>query len=100
MLYSGMFPATTVADPEARPPGPALSEAAERFGTPVYVIDMAGVAAAAARPEAAFGPPWLRYYSLKANDLSAIASFLHGMTEFIRPARYGSRHSATKESLP
>lgn len=51
--------------------------AAARFGTPVYVIDMAGVAAAAARLTAAFGRPWLRLYSLKANDLPAITSFLH-----------------------
>ena len=51
--------------------------AAARFGTPVYVIDMTGVAAAAARLAAAFGWPWLRLYSLKANDLPAIASFLH-----------------------
>lgn len=78
MLYSGMFPATTVADHETRPPVAALSEVAARFGTPVYVIEMAGVGAAAARLEAAFGGPWLRLYSLKANDLPAITSFLHG----------------------
>lgn len=72
-----MFAATMAADREARLPSPALAAAAARFGTPVYVIDMAGVAAAAARLEAAFGRPWLRLYSLKANDLPAITSFLH-----------------------
>jgi diaminopimelate decarboxylase len=78
MLYSGMFPVTMAADREAGLPGAALALAADRFGTPVYVIDMAGVAAAAARLEAVFGGPWLRLYSLKANDLPAITSFLHG----------------------
>lgn len=72
-----MFSATMAADREARPPGPALVMAAARFGTPVYVIDMADVDAAAARLAAAFGRPWLRLYSLKANDLPAITSFLH-----------------------
>jgi len=49
MLYSGMLPETMVADREARPPSLALSAAAARFGTPVYVSDMAVVAAATAR---------------------------------------------------
>ena len=42
------------ASQEARPPVAALSEAAALFGTPVYVIGMAEVAAAAARLEATF----------------------------------------------
>lgn len=62
---------------EARPPAVALRAAAARFGTPVYVIDMAAVADAAARLEAAFAGPWLRLYSLKANDLPDITAFLH-----------------------
>jgi diaminopimelate decarboxylase len=73
-----MSPGTIAANREVRPPGPALSAAAARFGTPVYVTDMVDVAAAAARMEAAFGPPWHRLYSLKANDLPAITTFLHG----------------------
>ena len=86
MLYSDMFPATMAADREARLPGPALAVAAARYGTPVYVIDMAGAAAAAARLEAAFGRPWLRLFSPKANDLPAITSFLHGHGWPSRPA--------------
>src|SRR5579859_3163635 len=78
MLYSGMFPATTAADRETAVPSAALASAAARFGTPLYVTDMAGVAAAASRLEAVFGPPWIRLYSLKANDLPAVTSFLHG----------------------
>jgi diaminopimelate decarboxylase len=71
-----MSQGTIAANREVRPPGPALAAAAARFGTPVYVTDMADVAAAAARLEAAFAPPCL--YSLKANDLPAITAYLHG----------------------
>jgi diaminopimelate decarboxylase len=54
----------------------ALARAADRFGTPVYVVDMISVATAARQVEAAFGSPWLLHYSLKANDLPAIAGYL------------------------
>ncbi|MBO0815442.1 MAG: hypothetical protein J2P30_09910 [Actinobacteria bacterium] len=73
-----MFQGTIPANQKARPPVQALSEAAARFGTPLYVVGMTDVAAAAARLEATFDRPWLRLYSLKANDLPAITSFLHG----------------------
>jgi diaminopimelate decarboxylase len=56
--------------------GHPLKTAAERFGTPVYVLDMISVAAAARQVESAFGPPWLLHYSLKANDLPALAGYL------------------------
>ena len=54
----------------------ALARAADRFGTPVYVVDMISVATAARQVETAFGSPWLLHYSLKANDLPAIAGYL------------------------
>jgi diaminopimelate decarboxylase len=73
-----MLPETISADREAGLPGRDLATAAARFGTPVYVISMADVAAAAGRLEDEFGAPWLRLYSLKANDLPAITSFLYG----------------------
>jgi diaminopimelate decarboxylase len=73
-----MLPEALWPDREAGVPHQDLTRAATRFGTPVYVISMADVAAAAGRLEDAFGPPWLRLYSLKANDLPAITSFLHG----------------------
>jgi diaminopimelate decarboxylase len=56
--------------------GPLLIEAAGRFGTPVYVVDLPSVAAAAQEVESAFGAPWVLQYSLKANDLPAITTFL------------------------
>jgi diaminopimelate decarboxylase len=37
---------------------------------------MISVANAARQVEAAFGPPWLLHYSLKANDLPAVAGYL------------------------
>jgi diaminopimelate decarboxylase len=54
-----------------------LLAAADRFGTPTYVMDMATLEGAAGDVEAAFRPPWVLQYSLKANDLPAISSFLH-----------------------
>jgi diaminopimelate decarboxylase len=53
-----------------------LARAADQFGTPVYVMDMISVATAARQVETAFGSPWLLHYSLKANDLPAIAGYL------------------------
>jgi diaminopimelate decarboxylase len=55
---------------------PALRAAARRFGTPLYVTDGAALDAAADAVRAAFPDPWLRAYSLKANDLPAIVARL------------------------
>jgi diaminopimelate decarboxylase len=64
----------------AAAPGPELRErlsrAARTFGTPVYVVDTAAVARAAAAVEDAFPEPWIRQYSLKANDLPAVTELL------------------------
>lgn len=54
----------------------SLREAARRFGTPAYLTDVATLEAAAAELEAAFPDPWLRTYSLKANDVPAIVARL------------------------
>jgi diaminopimelate decarboxylase len=51
---------------------PALRQAAARFGTPVAVTDVATLEAAAAAVTAAFPDPWLRAFSLKANDVVPI----------------------------
>jgi diaminopimelate decarboxylase len=55
----------------------ALTVAARRFGTPLYVVDMAVVAEAATQVESAFNGAWLLHYSLKANDLPPLTAFLH-----------------------
>ena len=57
---------------------PALRAAARRYGTPLYVTDGAALDAAADAVRAAFPDPWLRAYSLKANDLPALVARLAG----------------------
>ena len=54
----------------------ALRAAAERFGTPVAVTAVMALEAAAAELRAAFPDPWLRAFSLKANDVPAIMARL------------------------
>ncbi|HEU4572178.1 MAG TPA: hypothetical protein VFR93_05785, partial [Candidatus Limnocylindrales bacterium] len=51
---------------------PALRAAARRFGTPVYVTDDAALGAAVDELRAAFPDPWIRQYSVKANDVPAV----------------------------
>lgn len=60
----------------ALPSAASLREAARRFGTPAYVTSVAALEAAAAELEAAFPDPWLRAFSLKANDVPAIVARL------------------------
>jgi diaminopimelate decarboxylase len=50
----------------------ALREAADRFGTPAYVLDETAIGAAADELRAAFPDPWIRQYSVKANDVPAV----------------------------
>ncbi len=58
-------------------PGPdALRRAASRFGTPCAVTSTGVLAAAAAELHAAFPDPWLRAFSVKANDVRAIVARL------------------------
>jgi diaminopimelate decarboxylase len=55
---------------------PGLRLAARRFGTPLYVTDVATLDAAAAEVTAAFPDPWLRQFSIKANDVAAVVAIL------------------------
>ena len=57
-------------------PAEALRLAARRFGTPCFVTSATGLDAAARDLRAAFPDPWLRSYSLKANDVGAIVARL------------------------
>ena len=59
------------------PDGPAAGDRRGRcgrrrggFGTPVYVTDLAAIDAAVAGLAAAFPDPWIRQYSVKANDVA------------------------------
>jgi diaminopimelate decarboxylase len=50
----------------------ALRRAARRFGTPLYITDLAVLADAARQVRLAFPDPWLRHYSVKANDVPPV----------------------------
>ena len=52
----------------------ALRAAAGRHGTPTYVTDMAALDRATTAVRDAFPYPWIRQYSLKANDVPAIVA--------------------------
>jgi len=52
----------------------ALRAAAGRFGTPVQVTDAVELDAAATAVRDAFPDPWLRAFSVKANDVAAIVA--------------------------
>jgi diaminopimelate decarboxylase len=52
----------------------ALRAAAGRHGTPTYVTDVAALDRAAKAVRDAFPYPWIRQYSLKANDVPAIVA--------------------------
>lgn len=49
-----------------------LRDAATRVGTPAYVTDAVTLEANGAELRAAFPDPWIRQYSVKANDVPAI----------------------------
>lgn len=53
-----------------------LRVAAARLGTPVFVTDEATIDAAADELAAAFPDPWIRQYSVKANDVPAIVALV------------------------
>jgi len=55
---------------------PRLRAAAARYGTPLYVTDAAALSDAAAELAAAFPDPWIRQYSVKANDVAAVVARL------------------------
>ena len=51
-----------------------LRAAARRYGTPLYLTDAGTLAAAAEEVRAAFPDPWIRQYSVKANDVAALVA--------------------------
>ena len=52
----------------------ALRAAAARHGTPAYVTDLGMLDRAAAEVRGAFPDPWIRQYSVKANDIPEIVA--------------------------
>jgi diaminopimelate decarboxylase len=55
-----------------------IRDAARRFGTPLQLTDEIAVTAAVAELAAAFPDPWIRQYSVKANDVAAIVRLVTG----------------------
>lgn len=66
-------PAVGIVDPLPRL-ALVLRAAAARFGTPLHVTDGPTLEAAAASVRAAFPDPWLRAYSVKANDVTGVVA--------------------------
>ena len=78
---------------------PALRIAARRFGTPAYVTDLASIAAAAAEVAGAFPDPWLRSYSVKANDTPAVIAAVAGHGLGANVVSRGEWAAATRAGL-
>jgi diaminopimelate decarboxylase len=78
----------------------ALRRAARRFGTPLYVTDLALLARAAAEVRSAFPDPWVRQYSVKANDVPAVIAAVaeHGFGANV--VSRGEWAAATTAGLP
>lgn len=83
-------------------PAPAdrLRAAASRFGTPVGVTAVRALADAAAELRAAFPDPWLRAYSLKANDVPAVVERLGALGLDANVVSRGEWAAARRAGLP
>ena len=74
--------------------------AARRFGTPVYVTDIASLAGAAASVGDAFPDPWIRQFSVKANDVPAVIAAVSGCGFGANVVSRGEWAAATRAGLP
>ena len=78
----------------------ALRLAARRFGTPVAVTDVRELVTAAEGVRNAFPDPWLRAYSLKANDVAAIVARVTDLGFDANVVSRGEWAIATRVGLP
>ncbi len=78
----------------------ALRRAVRRFGTPLYVTDLALLAHAAAQVRDAFPDPWLRQYSVKANDVPAVVAAIAGHGFGANVVSRGEWAAAKRAGLP
>src|SRR3954452_14028178 len=78
----------------------ALRDAARRFGTPAYVTDLETLRAAAATLGDAFPDPWLRAFSVKANDVPAIIGVLAAEGLAAHVVSRGEWAAATQAGMP
>ncbi len=79
---------------------PALRAAARRFGTPVQVTDTAGLADVAAGIRRDFPDPWLRAFSVKANDVAAVVARIAALGFDANVVSRGEWEVARKAGLP
>jgi diaminopimelate decarboxylase len=78
----------------------ALRRAARRFGTPLYVTDLAVLAGAALQVRLAFPDPWLRQYSVKANDVPAVITAVAGHGFGANVVSRGEWAAASRAGVP
>jgi diaminopimelate decarboxylase len=78
----------------------ALRRAARRFGTPLYVTDLTTLAEAAADVRSAFPDPWLRQFSVKANDVPAVIAAVTGHGFGANVVSRGEWAAATGAGVP
>lgn len=78
----------------------ALRQAARRFGTPLYLTDLAVLADAASQVRGAFPDPWLRQYSVKANDIPAVIAAVAGHGFGANVVSSGEWAAAQRAGLP
>jgi diaminopimelate decarboxylase len=90
---------TPAIDPVARL-RPSLVAAARRFGTPVQVTDAVELEASATALRAAFPDPWLRAFSVKANDVAAIVARVAGLGYDANVVSRGEWAIARRAGLP
>ncbi len=80
-------------------PADALREAADRFGTPAYVTDVGVLARQAGEVAQAFPDPWVRQFSVKANDVPAIIEALAALGFGANVVSAGEWSLATRAGL-
>ncbi|HEX4897915.1 MAG TPA: hypothetical protein VFV53_06095 [Candidatus Limnocylindrales bacterium] len=78
----------------------ALRLAARRFGTPVAVTDVHQLVTAAEGIRSAFPDPWLRAYSLKANDVASIVARVTDLGFDANVVSRGEWAVATRAGVP
>jgi diaminopimelate decarboxylase len=79
---------------------PALIGAARRFGTPVQVTDARELEAAATALRAAFPDPWLRAFSVKANDVAGVVARIAALGFDANVVSRGEWSIARRAGLP
>lgn len=80
--------------------GGALRAAAGRFGTPLFITDLAALGEACDAVTAAFSDPIVRQYSVKANDVAAIVAAVAGHGFGANVVSRGEWAVATRAGIP